>query len=45
MKTKQNILFLNTVPLSAYPPNKTILLGTELVGAVCRGRVGWGPSW
>ena len=47
---KTNILCLNTVQLSTYPPNKTIFLGTELVGAeflgaeLVRGRVGKGPS-
>ena len=30
MKNKQNILCLNTVQLSTYPPNKTIFLGTEV---------------
>ena len=40
MKNKQNILCFNTVQLSTYPPNKTIFLGTELVGAeLVRGRV------
>ena len=50
MKNKQNILCLNTVQLSTYPPNKIIFLGTELVGAefvaakLVRSRVGKGPS-
>ena len=46
-ENKQNILCLNTVQLSTYPPNKTIFLGTQLVGFVgaelVRSRVGKGP--
>ena len=50
MKNKQNILCLNTVQLSTYPQNKTIILRTELVrvefvGAeLVGGQVGKGPS-
>ena len=51
MKNKQNILCLNTVQLSTYPPNKTIILRTELVGVefvgaeLVGGRVGKGPEF
>ena len=44
-KNKQNILGLKTVQLSTYPLNKTIYLGTELIGGqfvgaeLVRGRV------